>query len=44
MEILFETERLIIRRAEPEDRDIDFFLRLWNDPQVMKFVGFPFGL
>jgi ribosomal-protein-alanine N-acetyltransferase len=44
MEILFETQRLVIRRAGPGDQDIDFFLRLWNDPQVMRFVGFPYGL
>lgn len=41
---IFETERLFIRRAEAVEEDIDFFLRLWNDPQVMKFVGFPYGL
>lgn len=43
-EQVFETERLVIRRAEAVDEDVDFFLRLWNDPRVMKFVGFPYGL
>jgi RimJ/RimL family protein N-acetyltransferase len=39
---LFETPRLCIRRATVSD--VDFFLRLWNDPRVMRFVGFPHGL
>lgn len=41
---LFETPRLRIRRASLSDADVDFFLRLWNNPQVMRFVGFPHGL
>ena len=41
---LFETPRLLIRRATVSDADVDFFLRLWNDPRVMRFVGFPRGL
>ena len=44
MEILFETPRLRIRRAQPDEADTAFFLRLWNDPRVMRFVGFPYGL
>lgn len=44
MPALFETPRLRIRRAEVSDEDAAFFLRLWNDPQVMRFVGFPYGL
>ena len=44
MEIVFETLRLCVRRARPDEADIAFFLRLWNDPQVMRNVGFPFGL
>ncbi|RPI31905.1 MAG: N-acetyltransferase [Chloroflexota bacterium] len=41
---VFETERLIIRRAEPCEADIDLYFRLWNNPQVMRFVGYPQGL
>jgi RimJ/RimL family protein N-acetyltransferase len=44
VEILFETPRLYIRHARPDEADTAFFLRLWNDPQVMRNVGFPFGL
>ncbi len=42
--MIFETKRLIIRQAIPEKTDIEFFNRLWNDPKVMKFVGYPYGL
>lgn len=41
---VFETLRLIIRRAQPDEADVAFFLRLWNDPRVMRYVGFPHGL
>ena len=41
---MFETERLYIRRAEPNGADIDLFYRLWTDPKVMRNVGFPSGL
>jgi RimJ/RimL family protein N-acetyltransferase len=44
MDTLFETHRLCIRRAQPDEADTAFFLRLWNDPQVMRNVGFPYGL
>jgi RimJ/RimL family protein N-acetyltransferase len=44
VDILFETPRLCIRRAQPDEADTAFFLRLWNDPQVMRNVGFPYGL
>jgi len=40
----FETPRLLIRRADLSEMDADFFLRLWNDPRVMRYVGFPRGL
>jgi len=39
---VFETERLAVRIAEPEDADL--FLALWTDPRVMTNVGFPEGL
>lgn len=42
--ILFETERLRIRKAMPSDADVDLFYRLWNHPEVMANVGFPHGL
>lgn len=41
---VFETERLYIRRAEPVPADIDLFCSLWNNPEVMHWVGFPEGL
>lgn len=44
MDVLFETPRLSIRRARPDEADTAFFLRLWNDPRVMRNVGFPYGL
>ncbi|MCP5094187.1 MAG: GNAT family N-acetyltransferase [Chloroflexi bacterium] len=42
MHIVFETERLKIRVATPDDAE--FYYALWTHPQVMKFVGFPNGL
>ena len=44
MDAVFETPRLRIRRAEPDDADAAIFLSLWNDPRVMRNVGFPDGL
>lgn len=40
--IVAETPRLLIRLAEPDDAA--FICALWNDPRVMRFVGFPNGL
>lgn len=40
--LVFETERLVVRSATVED--VDLFYALWTDPQVMKYVGFPQGL
>lgn len=37
-----ETERLILR--EPAESDFDFLKSLWEDGQVMYYVGFPNGL
>lgn len=42
--MLIETNRLIIRFAKVSDEDIDFILKIWTDPKVMRFVGFPNGL
>jgi RimJ/RimL family protein N-acetyltransferase len=39
---IFETERLRIRSARPEDAPL--FHALWTDPRVMTNVGFPKGL
>ena len=40
--ILFQTKRLIIRTATKDDAV--FIADLWNNPQVMKYVGFPDGI
>jgi len=40
--MVFETERLWVRRATAVDADM--FFELWNHPQVMGNVGFPRGL
>jgi len=42
--MIFETTRLRIRAARPSDPDVTMFYRLWTDPKVMTFVGFPNGL
>ena len=39
---MFETERLVVRTAE--EGDAGLYYRLWTDPRVMRFVGFPQGL
>jgi len=44
MKKIIETKRLIIRKAENTEKDIDLYFQLWNHPDVMKFVGFPKGL
>ena len=41
--MIFETERLQVRKAEANERDIDFYFTLWNSAEVMKYVGFPEG-
>lgn len=40
--MVFETERLRVRLATVDD--VDLFYRLWTDPRVMRYVGFPRGL
>ena len=40
--IIFETERLLIRTATVDD--VDLYLNLWTNSEVMTNVGFPFGL
>jgi RimJ/RimL family protein N-acetyltransferase len=42
--VLFETERLTVRTAEPDSPDMDLIFDLWTDPRVMTPVGFPQGL
>jgi ribosomal-protein-alanine N-acetyltransferase len=42
--MIFETPRLIIRKAAASTEDIELFYSLWTDPQVMTPVGFPRGL
>ena len=42
--MIIETKRLIIQPAEVTDENIEFILQLWTNPEVMKFVGFPYGL
>ncbi|MEN8150847.1 MAG: GNAT family N-acetyltransferase [Planctomycetota bacterium] len=39
---VFETERLTIRKAGPDDAELLY--TLWKDPRVMRNVGFPEGL
>ncbi len=43
-DLVFSTDRLLIRRARPDESDVEFLYRLWTNPEVMKFVGFPYGL
>jgi RimJ/RimL family protein N-acetyltransferase len=40
--VVFETERLVVRAASPDD--VDLLYALWAEPRVMKHVGFPHGL
>ncbi len=42
--MVFETERLIIQIPTTKDEDVDLYFQLWNEPRVMKNVGFPKGL
>lgn len=42
--ILFQSNRLYIRQAEPNNKDIKILVKLHNNPLVMKYVGFPKGL
>jgi RimJ/RimL family protein N-acetyltransferase len=42
--VVFTTPRLLVRHAKLDEADTAFFLRLWNDPQVMRNVGFLYGL
>ncbi len=38
------TDRLLIRFATTDDKDINFLFKLWNNPKVTTFQGFPNGL
>lgn len=42
--MVFQTRRLSVRKPTILDGDIDFFFKLWNNPEVMTLVGFPNGL
>lgn len=42
--MIFETERLFVRKPTTKDEDVNFYFELWNDPRVMTYVGFPKGL
>jgi ribosomal-protein-alanine N-acetyltransferase len=42
MGIIFSTKRLQARLAAPSDAGLIY--RLWTDPRVMTFVGFPHGI
>jgi RimJ/RimL family protein N-acetyltransferase len=42
--VVIETERLVIRKAESSEADIEMYYSLWTNPQVMTNVGFPYGL
>jgi ribosomal-protein-alanine N-acetyltransferase len=42
--MIFQTPRLTIRKTGTSDADVDLFYRLWTNPEVMVFVGFPRGL
>ena len=42
--MIFQTRRLVVRKALPCPKDVDHFYALWTTPEVMKFVGFPKGL
>lgn len=41
-ETVFETARLLVRTATESDAQL--YLRIWTDPRVMRFVGYPHGL
>ncbi len=43
-QVIFDTDRLDIVVAENCPEHIELFFRLWNNPEVMKNVGFPEGL
>ncbi len=42
--MIFETPRLLVRKAIISTEDVELFYRLWTDPRVMTMVGFPQGL
>lgn len=41
---IFQTKRTVVKLAKNKKEHIDFFHALWNNPEVMKNVGFPEGL
>jgi len=40
--VVVATARLLVRTAT--EGDAEFYFRIWTDPRVMRFVGFPQGL
>ena len=42
--MVFETPRLIIRKATASEEDVNTLYNLWTNPDVMRNVGFPKGL
>lgn len=42
--MVFETPRLIIRKATISDTDVDLLFEIWTEPRVMTMVGYPQGL
>lgn len=40
--LVFETKRLFVRTATPDDADL--FYKLWTNPSVMAMVGYPRGM
>lgn len=42
--IVIETARLTVRRATVSESDVELYLRIWTNSEVMRFVGYPKGL
>lgn len=40
--VVFETERLAVRKSTIED--VEIFYRLWTNPQIMSNIGYPNGM
>lgn len=41
---IFETTRMLVRKAEPDVDDVELLYELWTDPKVMGFLGYPRGM
>lgn len=42
--MILKTKRLYVLKAKPNKKNIEFYHKLWNSPEVMELVGFPEGL